>query len=122
MNVLRNRVELWFTVLCALPWLAIIAAYTEACFAWAILSHWPRPNLDDPKAIAIGSIHLVWQVLMISLIPAGILLGAVAARNWRRVVQHRPYSVRLGVFAVGLVLVQVLSRFDPGRVWVWLAD
>jgi hypothetical protein len=82
MNAESDPVEPWFTVLCALPLHLIITAYAEACFGVGILSHWPRPNLDDPKHLASGTLHVLWQILMFSVIPAGIALGMLAARHW----------------------------------------
>jgi hypothetical protein len=63
-----ERVGRWFSALCAIPWLVTVSAYAEACVARLVLSRWPRPMSDDPKQLATAPLHLVFQLLFLSLI------------------------------------------------------
>ena len=114
--------ERWFSALCAIPWLVIIGVYMEACFARLVLSRWPRPMFDDPKQLATAPLHLVFQVLLLSLCVAIALLFVFSVWNWRKIVSDWRYSVRIGVFTAGLLATCLLAHYDPGHVWDWFLD
>ncbi len=118
----RERVERWFSALCAIPWLMVVAPYMEACVARLVLSRWPRPMSDDPKQLATAPLHLVFQVLLISLVVAIPLLIAFAVWNWRKILRDWRYAAHIGVFAVGLLAIWLLVGYDPGHVWDWFFD
>ena len=117
-----KRLERWLTMLCLTPWLLIVGAYMEAFVVRLLLSRWPRPMLDDPKNLATAPLHLVLQILSLSLIVTTPLLMIFGARNWRRMLEEKRYSLMMGVFAVGLAAFWLLNKYDPGRVWDWFLD
>ena len=117
-----KRVAWWFSALCAIPWLLIVAGYMEACVVRLVLSRWPRPCLDDPKQLSTAPFHLVVQIIFLSLGCAIPLLVAFAAWNWRKVLGDWRYSIRSGAFVVGLFAIWVLVHYDPGQIWNWLLD
>jgi hypothetical protein len=118
----RKRIGLWFSILCAIPWVVIGAAYVEVCIARLVLSRWPRPMLDDPKELATAPLHCVFLLLVPSMGIALPLLIVWVLRNWRKVQSDRQYRVHIGVFAVGFLAFCLLVHFDPGRVWDWFLD
>jgi hypothetical protein len=118
----RAWVGRWFSALCAIPWLVTLSAYAEACAARLVLSRWPRPMSDDPKQLATAPLHLVFQVLFLSLIFAIPLMITWVMRNWRKVIRDWRYSVRLGLFVVGVLAFWTLTHYDPGHVWDWFFD
>jgi hypothetical protein len=118
----KQPVERWFTALCTVPWLLITMAYVEWGCAFVALARWPRPNLDDPKRLATAPIHVAFQAMAFSALAAIPVVVVIVAKNWQTIFLDRRYSVRVGAFVLGLVVVGALSRYDPGDVWKWLAD
>jgi hypothetical protein len=116
------RVERWFTALCAVPWLMVGGAYLEAFAARLVLSRWPQPSHDDPKQLATAPVHLVLQLVLISLGVAIPLVVVFVMWNWRKVVSDWRYRVRIAVFGVGVAAFWILTRYDPGRIWDWFFD
>jgi len=81
----NKLIERWFSALCAIPWLVIIGAYMEACAARLVSSRWPRPMFDDPKQLVTAPLHLVFQVLLLSLGVAIPVLIVFALWNWPKI-------------------------------------
>jgi hypothetical protein len=77
---------------------------------------------DDPKQLATAPLHAVIQLLMVSLAVTTPLLIVWAVWNWRKVSRDYRYGARIGVFAVGLLAIWIITRYDPGRVWYWFFD
>ena len=77
---------------------------------------------DDPKQLSTALLHLVAQVLLLSLGLAIPLVVIFAGWNWRKILNDWRYSVRIGVFAVGLAAFWVLNQYDPGDIWYWFFD
>jgi hypothetical protein len=103
--------------MCAVPWLVVVGSYMEACVVRLVLSRWPRPMFDDPKQLATAPLHLVFQLLLLSLgavIPFPIVF---ALWSWDKILKDWRYSVRIGAFAVGLLAIWFVAHYDPGRVW-----
>jgi hypothetical protein len=117
-----RTVDRWFSALCAIPWLVTVSAYAEACVARLVLSRWPRPMSDDPKQLATAPLHLVFQLLFLSLIVVIPLMIAWVMRNWRKVIRDWRYRLRFGLFAVGVLAFWTLTHYDPGHVWDWFFD
>jgi hypothetical protein len=118
----RKRFEWWFSALCAFPWLVTGGVYLEASVVRLVLSRWPRPMFDDPKQLSTAPMHLVLQLLLMSLgivIPLVIIL---AAWNWRKLFSDWRYTVCIGMFAAGLLAMWILSSYDPGHIWDWFVD
>ena len=118
----RERITRWFSVLCAIPWLVTSGAYLELCVARLVLARWPRPMLDDPKQLATAPLHCVLVVLLLSLGGTIPLLVVLAVWNRRKVLSDWRYSLRIGVFAVGLLTFWILTHYDAGHVWEWFFD
>jgi hypothetical protein len=118
----RERIRLWFSMLCAIPWVVIAGGYLEVCIARLVLSRWPRPMLDDPKELATEPLHLIVWVFILSLGVATPFLIGFAIRNRRKIFNDWRYLVRIGMFATGLFAFWLLIYFDPGRVWYWFLD
>jgi hypothetical protein len=118
----RERVEWWFSALCAMPWLLAAGPYVEACIVRLVLSRWPRPSFDDPGQLATEPLHLVIWLLLAVLWPAAMLPVVLAALKWREILSNWRYTVWIGVSAVGLLAFLLLPYYDPGRVWDWFAD
>lgn len=118
----KERVEWWFSALCAFPLLALAGPYVEACIVRLVLSRWPRPSFDDPGQLATAPLHLVLWVLLAAW-PATILLPVVlAALKWREILSNWRYAVSIGVSAVGSLAFLLLVHYDPGRIWDWFLD
>jgi hypothetical protein len=118
----RPRVEWWFTSLCGVPWVVTGGAYLEECAARLVLSRWPQPSYDDPKQLATAPLHVVFQLLLISLGVVIPLVIVFAMWNWRKVVSDWRYRVRIAVFGVGVAALCILTHYDPWRVWDWFFD
>ena len=112
----RKPVSVWFSTLCTLPWLVAASAYIEACVVRLILSRWPRPSYDDPKQLVTAPVHLIFQLLLISLPVAILFLIVWFARNWQKTIRDWRYGVRVGVFVWGLLAFWMISQYDPGQV------
>lgn len=112
----------WFKLLCSAPFLLLAAAYAEAVLAWITLSHWPRPNLDDPMSLPTAPFHYVTILLMVALFPAMLGVIVATALSWRTLGISRAHLTWTAGAFFGLAVVLVLSRTDPGYVWVWLGD
>jgi hypothetical protein len=122
-GVFEERIEWWFSPLCATPWLVIFGVYLEVCIARLSLSRWPRLMLDDPKQLATAPLHSVNEILLFSLVVTVPVLIVWASWNWRKIAfGDRRYRVGMGAFTVGLVFVWALMQYDPGRVWYWFLD
>lgn len=110
--------------LCALYpvlWLGVV--YHLAWMAQAQLGRWPRPSLDDPKALGepVPTLHLVAMLLLVAW-PLSWCLGLVGlGLGWRRDDACRA-GARLAVLMAANALVLGLARWDPGRVFEWLLD
>jgi hypothetical protein len=115
----KERVEWWFSALCAIPWLALAGPYIEACIVRLVLSRWPRPMVDDLQLNLLDL--LIWTFLISSVIAVPLLTFS-AALKWRKVLSNWRYTVHIGVAAVGLVALVLLFHYDPGRVWDWFLD
>jgi hypothetical protein len=118
----EKRVERWLSALSLIPWLLIIGAYMEACVVRLSLSRWPRPMFDDPKQLATAPLHLVFQVLSLSLRVAIPLLLVFGVWNGSKILNDWRNSLRIGIFAIGLLAIWLLAHYDPGRVWDWFLD
>jgi hypothetical protein len=118
----RERVEWWFSALCAMPWLVAAGPYIEACVVRLALSRWPRPSFDDPGQLATAPLHSVISVLQLSSVLAVPLLIVSVALMWRKILSNWRYAVWIGVSAVGLLALLLLVHYDPGRVWDWFLD
>jgi hypothetical protein len=117
-----DTVDRWFSALCAIPWLVTISAYAEACVVRLVLSRWPRPMSDDPKQLSTAPLHLVFQLLFLSLIVAIPLMIAWVMRSWRKVIRDWRYRVGFGLFVAGVLAFWTLTHYDPGHVWDWFFD
>ena len=96
--------------------------YMEVCVVRLTLSRWPRPNLDDPKQLAVEPLHLLVMLLFLSLAAAVPLVIVLAILNWRRLLRDWRYSAHIGAFAVGILTLWELINYDPGNVWFWFFD
>ena len=101
----KQRIEWWFKALCALPWLVVLGPYIEACVVHPVLSKWPRPMLDDPKNLPTALLHCVFSLLFFSLSVAVPVMLLLVFSKWRRILSDRRYSVRVGMFAFGLLSI-----------------
>src|SRR5215467_12123288 len=99
----RERVEWWLSALCVTPWLVVTGPYVEACVVRLALSRWPRPMLDDPKNLPTAPLHFVFQLLLLVLSFAIPFLVFAAAWSWRKILKDWRYSVRVGIFVIGLI-------------------
>ena len=77
---------------------------------------------DDPKQFAPAPLDWAVNVIELLFFAAIPLLIGWAVWNWRKILTDRRYSVLIGVFAVGLLAIFILSAYDPGRVWKWFWD
>ena len=100
----------------------IVGAYVEVCAVRLTLSRWPRPNLDDPKQVAIEPFHLLVMLLFLSLAVAIPSLIVLAICNWRKFLSDWRYSAHVGTFAAGIMILWALINYDPGNVWFWFFD
>src|SRR5262245_731564 len=115
----RARVEWWFSAACAIPWLAALGPYLEACAFRLSLSRWPRPMLDDPGHVLASPLLLVLDALFLLSFLAIPLPMFLALWNYRKILADWRYSIRIAVMAVGLIAICCLNHYDPGRVWDW---
>ena len=100
----------------------IFGAYMEVCVVRLTLSRWPRPNLDDPKQLAVEPLHLLVMLLFLSLAVAIPSLIVLAICNWRKFLSDWRYSAHVGTFAAGILILWALINYDPGNVWFWFFD
>jgi len=111
-----------FTTLCLIPWLILFGAYFEIVLTRLALSRWPRFITDDPNIVAVEPLHLLVMLLFISL-PAVIpLMVVLALWKWRKLLKDWRYSIHIGGFAVGLIVLWLLIHLDPGGFWNWYFD
>jgi len=115
----RERVEWWFSALCAMPWLALAGPYIEACVVRLVLLRWPRPMVDNLRLNLLDL--LVWMFLISSVIAIPLLILLVTSK-WREIRGNWRYAVHISVAAVGLLALVLLFHYDPGRVWDWFLD
>lgn len=93
--------------------------------ARAVLGHWPRASVDDPKSL--GMIVAVPYFLTETLMILGLPLFAVAIISivfiaWRQPGQRREL-ILTSVFGLGsLVAVIAMLRWDPDGIVTWFAD
>lgn len=93
--------------------------------ARAVLGHWPRASVDDPKSL--GPIVAVPYFLTETLMILGLPLFAVAIISivfiaWRRPGQRREL-ILTSVFGVcSLIAVIAMLRWDPDGIVTWFAD
>ena len=104
------------------PLLALATVYLSSWRVQALIGHWPRVSLDDPKYVAPGDwLHtllyavvmplLLWSFVALPMLP--LLTGLL----WRK--YPRWWSLLLLVgFVIGLFLV----RLDPGARFTWYID
>jgi hypothetical protein len=102
------------------PWLAIVAVYAEALFMRIHLSRWPRMSLSEqPPSAALDNLAIGLSLLPFAMLPL-IVIVSVARR--RRVLRDRRYQVALASYALGLLVLILLIRYDPGGIWYWFLD
>lgn len=81
---------------------------------------------DDPKQLATAPLHLIFQLLFIACLPVlpVLFIGLIiwAGFRWRTVIHDPQYSLRIGIFGLGMVALWIFVNHDPGRVWDWFLD
>jgi glucan phosphoethanolaminetransferase (alkaline phosphatase superfamily) len=102
------------------PWLAIVAVYAEALIIRIHFSRWPSMTLgDQPPSAALDNIAIGLSLLPFAMLPL-ILIVSVARR--RKVLRERRYQIALVSYALGLLVLVLLIRFDPAGIWYWFLD
>ncbi len=110
--------------LCALyPVLWTGVAYHLAWLAQLQLGRWPRPNLDDPRALGglVPALHLV-LTLQLVLWPVSWAAGLLGVGLHARASGWRGAALRLLVLVVANSLMVAFARWDPGQVMAWVMD
>lgn len=120
-----TRSRLLIASLLAYPFCLVLAPYLTWGAGRMALGHWPRPSLDDPKAI--GSVVSVLHDLTLLLATAGLGLFFVAwlalvGRSLFRPAERARWVRVTGWMAFLFLLAVGFLRWDPLSVGVWLAD
>lgn len=104
------------------PFLVLVVVYLLSWRVQAIIGHWPRVWIDDPKFAAPGdglSDFLYGSVVLLLLWgSAALILLPVSSFLLRRQYPRWYLVFLLSLFVVGLVIL----RLDPGQRLTWYAD
>ena len=104
------------------PLLAVAVVYLCAWRIQAVIGHWPRVSLDDPKFAAPGDwlTNLLYSAVIPLLLWSFVAVPILPFLTW---LLWRKYPrwwslLLLVVFLIGLLLV----RADPGMRFTWYMD
>jgi hypothetical protein len=108
-------------LLAAAPLAIVTALYVLSWRGLAVLGHWPRPWIDDPKLVAGGPLYDLLYGVTFLLLP--IWISSLFLFPLTSVVMWRAQSPRLrwlslGLFVAGWVLVGTAT----GDRMAWLMD
>lgn len=105
----------------ALP-LSFLATWLTAR---AVLGHWPRASMDDPKSLGpvVAVPYVLTEVLAILGLPLfAVALIAIAWAAWRRPVQRSELIRTSAIGLASLMVVIAMLRWDPDGIVTWFAD
>jgi hypothetical protein len=104
--------------------LLLLALYGTWWAGRLSLGHWPRPSLDDPKAIDGIKAPYFATGMMLLLLPAALLapLAAMASVWLAPHAERKRTTVEALMALAGVVLTIAISRWDPHDVLAWFFD
>ena len=111
-----------FGLIAAYPWIFMAAVYLEACFVRVSLGRWPVPMTDSPSSLLAQIVGCLVSLLAIGLVIAVPVAIALTIASWKDFRRDWRYLVRPTLFALGVLALVQLVRYDPGRIWTWFMD
>jgi hypothetical protein len=107
----------WSLAATPVAWLALFGLFILR--ARLALGAWPQPYTPDPKDLGFDLHHAALVLGMPLMFTAVLAVTALAFLGHRGVRRSRLAPLTA---AVGLGVVLLLARIDPGNVFMWLGD